>query len=256
MDRDEGGTPDLVPTHAVSLRGNSLNIDDITPFTARRTIATEHMATTGFEKWWSSLPHWKQIGFTPHIERARGYVKLREYARMLSVRLIDNLRTTIEDQATVLFPETKDLLFFATIEEIIGGEVVKSRCEERQREYKERLPLVMPQYVASFVKAPTNSHCVGVSPGIAEGVIVARENLNDNPQEKILYTERLTPDIVQYFSSIKGIVSQHGGILSHLAIMARESGIPVLVTNGSFSTPLGKRCRINGLTGEVTVLDS
>ena len=44
----------------------------------------------------------------------------------------------------------------------------------------------------------------------------------------ILYTKILSADLVESFPYIQGIVSEKGGLLSHLAIMARESSIPVI----------------------------
>jgi pyruvate,water dikinase len=112
-----------------------------------------------------------------------------------------------------------------------------------------------PSYFASFVKSTKKtSHNIGVSSGIGEGIFVTKANIGTVTGKKILYTEVLSPDIVQYFDSIVGIVSNSGGMLSHLAIMAREAKIPVVVTNSSKTIPFGKIGSINGLTGELKVL--
>ncbi len=94
----------------------------------------------------------------------------------------------------------------------------------------------------------------GVSAGSAEGILTIREDLGTHQETaQILYTETLTPDLVQYFGEIKGIVSSHGGVLSHLAILAREQHIPV-VTNVDLMKEgirIGERVRIDGDKGEV-----
>jgi pyruvate,water dikinase len=63
----------------------------------------------------------------------------------------------------------------------------------------------------------------------------------------------LSPDLTKYFDRISGIVSNNGGILSHLAIMAREKNIPVVVgysiTNGKFK--LGDQIQIDGSSGKI-----
>ena len=96
----------------------------------------------------------------------------------------------------------------------------------------------------------------GVSPGVVSGILVTRSDVEVNRydgEERILYTEILSPDLVQYFDRILGIVSENGGLLSHLAIVARERGVPVVVgcslQNQNFV--LGSRVHINGSTGEI-----
>lgn len=68
-----------------------------------------------------------------------------------------------------------------------------------------------------------------VSPGNASGILVTEDQIAHVEGDKILHTAMLTPDLARYFSQIKGIVSEQGGMLSHLAILAREQKIPVMV---------------------------
>ncbi|MGI8794833.1 MAG: PEP-utilizing enzyme [Acidimicrobiales bacterium] len=53
-----------------------------------------------------------------------------------------------------------------------------------------------------------------------------------------------------------GIVTDHGSFVSHAAIIAREMGIPAVVgtVDGSRRIPDGARIRLDGATGEVTIL--
>lgn len=57
---------------------------------------------------------------------------------------------------------------------------------------------------------------------------------------------------------VGAIVTDHGSFASHAAIMARELGFPAVVgtADGSRRIPNGARVRVNGDTGEVTVLSS
>jgi pyruvate,water dikinase len=54
---------------------------------------------------------------------------------------------------------------------------------------------------------------------------------------------------------VKGIVSETGGLLSHLAIVAREHKIPVVVNSSvqKIAEMMGKVVEINGESGEITV---
>jgi pyruvate,water dikinase len=59
------------------------------------------------------------------------------------------------------------------------------------------------------------------------------------------------------FGKIKATVTDIGGIMSHAAIVCREYGLPAVTATGSASTVIktGQRLRVNGGTGEVTILD-
>jgi pyruvate,water dikinase len=55
---------------------------------------------------------------------------------------------------------------------------------------------------------------------------------------------------------VGAIVTDHGGVASHAAIVSREVGIPAVVGTGTASTtiPDGARVRVDGAKGEVTLL--
>ncbi len=97
----------------------------------------------------------------------------------------------------------------------------------------------------------------GVSFGKATGKLQNIEFLknNDTSSEKIiLYTEFLSPQITQYFDKIVGIVSENGGMLSHLSIIAREQKIPIVTgfKLGKDNIQLGDIIEINGEKGSAT----
>ena len=59
------------------------------------------------------------------------------------------------------------------------------------------------------------------------------------------------------FARAGAIVAEAGGILSHSSIVARESGVPAVVSVSSACSRLpGKRVRVDGYDGTVTVLDA
>lgn len=68
-----------------------------------------------------------------------------------------------------------------------------------------------------------------VSPGEAIGVLHEEAEISKGD---ILYVSDLRPDLTKYFGVVNGIVAENGGMLSHLAIMAREAGLAVLVGVG------------------------
>ncbi len=70
----------------------------------------------------------------------------------------------------------------------------------------------------------------------------------------------VTPSTGEAFNAmihlVGAIVTDHGSFACHAAIMARELGFPAVVgtTNGSRRIPHGARVRVDGRSGEVTVL--
>jgi pyruvate,water dikinase len=83
-----------------------------------------------------------------------------------------------------------------------------------------------------------------VSTGSAEGVLKSADQILLDDRNIILYTKVLSPELTKYFPQISGIVSEQGGLLSHLAIIAREKNLPVLVNyNNKFA--LGTKVKID-----------
>lgn len=68
--------------------------------------------------------------------------------------------------------------------------------------------------------------------GYAEGnvVVVTNTKQNVNEQNYILITNMLTPEITPYIVKAKGVITENGGILSHVAIVAREMKIPCITS--------------------------
>lgn len=74
----------------------------------------------------------------------------------------------------------------------------------------------------------------------------------------ILVANSTDPGWIVHFASSKGIVVDHGSLLSHTAIVARELGIPAVVSahNASRQIKTGDTIEIDGSTGMVTILDT
>lgn len=75
-------------------------------------------------------------------------------------------------------------------------------------------------------------------------------------QGDVLVTEATTEAFNILLPLLGAIVTDHGGLLSHSAIVAREYGIPGVVGTREATQRIadGTRVRVNGDTGEVTVL--
>ncbi|MDX6487133.1 MAG: rifampicin phosphotransferase [Gaiellaceae bacterium] len=99
----------------------------------------------------------------------------------------------------------------------------------------------------------------GASPGIAEGParIVARpEDFARVEPGDVLVAATTTPAWTPLFGSVAALVTETGGVLSHAAVVAREYRIPAVVgaTGATTAIPEGARVRVDGGTGEVTLI--
>jgi phosphoenolpyruvate synthase/pyruvate phosphate dikinase len=97
-----------------------------------------------------------------------------------------------------------------------------------------------------------------VSSGLVEGrarVILDMEDA-DLGGEDILVTAFTDPSWTPLFVSIKGLVTEVGGLMTHGAVIAREYGLPAVVgvENATKLIKNGQRIRVNGTDGYVEIL--
>ena len=99
---------------------------------------------------------------------------------------------------------------------------------------------------------------LAVSSGIVEGRARVIVNMEDADLEAgdILVTAFTDPSWTTLFVSIKGLVTEVGGLMTHGAVIAREYGLPAVV-GVEHATQLikdGQRIRVNGTEGWVEML--
>jgi pyruvate, water dikinase len=97
--------------------------------------------------------------------------------------------------------------------------------------------------------------------GAAGGRVVATALVILNPQHRpeqlpkgvILVIPTITPDWLPLLQQVAGIITEHGGLTSHAAILARELGITAVVNATSATTLIktGERLLLDGDRGEV-----
>lgn len=97
-----------------------------------------------------------------------------------------------------------------------------------------------------------------VSSGVIEGrarVILKLEDANLEVGD-ILVTAFTDPSWTPLFVSIKGLVTEVGGLMTHGAVIAREYGLPAVVgvENATILIKDGQRIRVHGTEGYVEIL--
>jgi len=139
----------------------------------------------------------------------------------------------------------------------------------RKEEYKIFEKLDPPRMITSDGEIITGRHKrenlpagalagLAVSSGVIEGrarVILNMEEA-DIGEEDILVTSFTDPSWTPLFVSVKGLVTEVGGIMTHGAVIAREYGLPavVCVEHATSLIKDGQRIRVNGTEGYVELL--
>lgn len=94
---------------------------------------------------------------------------------------------------------------------------------------------------------------VGVAVGKARGILVDEKMVTDEKykgKDKIIYCEVAKPELTEILGQAVGVVTNKGGMMSHLAIVAREMGIPMVVGFDGRMV-LGKIVEIDGERGDI-----
>ncbi|HEY0008936.1 MAG TPA: PEP-utilizing enzyme, partial [Tepidisphaeraceae bacterium] len=100
--------------------------------------------------------------------------------------------------------------------------------------------------------------------GCCPGVVRGRVRLIRDPRGahlhhgEILVAERTDPGWIMLFPAATGVLVERGSLLSHSAIVARELGIPAIVSIPNLMTTLidGQTVEMNGSTGTITVIEA
>jgi pyruvate,water dikinase len=73
----------------------------------------------------------------------------------------------------------------------------------------------------------------------------------------VLVVRELQPGLAAWLPGLAGLVAETGGTLSHLAILAREYGVPTVVAvhDAVRRFPPGTQLVVDGSTGDVSMLD-
>jgi phosphoenolpyruvate synthase/pyruvate phosphate dikinase len=167
----------------------------------------------------------------------------------------------------------KEDIYYLTFDEF--HEVVRTNklnyqlISKRKDEYKWYEKLTPPRVITSDGEIITGEYkrenlppeaIVGlaVSSGVIEGRARVILNMEDADLEDgdILVTSFTDPSWTPLFVSIKGLVTEVGGLMTHGAVIAREYGLPAIV-GVEHATRLikdGQRIRVNGTDGYVEII--
>lgn len=238
------------------LRGNSLDISDESSFIFNND--NNEKKNKSLDNWWRKLPTYKKKFLENKIIEVIIYDRLRELGRSLSVKNISIIRDLLLERAKRNNFKDNRSIYFSSLKSALNNKIDEKECINNKREYNKFKDISSPKDISSL-KVNQKSDVIGVSSGSVVGILRNKkfldkqEDITSIKRETILYTDNLSPNLVIYLNGISGIVSTNGSLLSHLAILAREKNIPVVVgvnlKEGGIK--IGDRISINGSTGDI-----
>ncbi|MEH7883830.1 phosphoenolpyruvate synthase [Bacillus sp. JJ1609] len=211
------------------------------------------------------------------IDIIRNFIGYREYPKygMINRYFVYKQALLIEAEQLVqtgVLHEKEDI-YYLTFEELL--EVVRTNkldnqmISKRKEEYKLYEKLTPPRVITSDGEIIAGEYkrenlpagaIVGlpVSSGVIEGrarVILKMEDANLEVGD-ILVTSFTDPSWTPLFVSIKGLVTEVGGLMTHGAVIAREYGLPAVVgvENATKLIKDGQQIRVHGTEGYIEIL--
>ncbi|MES9740044.1 phosphoenolpyruvate synthase [Peribacillus frigoritolerans] len=211
------------------------------------------------------------------ISLIRNFIGYREYPKYGMVNRYFVYKQALLKEAEQLVQANviheKEDIYYLTFEEL--HEVVRTNkldyqmISKRKDEYRLYEKLTPPRVITSDGEIivgeykrdnPMDEAIVGlpVSSGVIEGRARVILNMEDADLEDgdILVTTFTDPSWTPLFVSIKGLVTEVGGLMTHGAVIAREYGLPAVVgvVNATKLIKDGQRIRVNGTEGYIEIL--
>lgn len=211
------------------------------------------------------------------ISVLRNYAGYREFNKYVLIWFDWIIKQALVKEADILVYNGiighREDIYYLTFDELRN--VVKTNrldyniITKRKEEYEIFEKLTPPRVITSegeIISGRYDTHSipqgalagVPVSSGVVEGrarVVLKIEDANIEEGD-ILVTTFTDPSWTPLFVSIKGLVTEVGGMMTHGAVVAREYGLPAVVSveNATKLIKDGQRIRINGKEGYVEIL--
>jgi rifampicin phosphotransferase len=211
------------------------------------------------------------------IDLIRNFIGYREYPKYGMVNRYFVYKQALLKEAGQLvhanvIREEEDI-YYLTFEEL--REVVRTNkldyeiISKRKEEYTLYEKLTPPRVITSDGEIVAGEYKrdnlpaeaiagLPVSSGVIEGRARVILNMEDADLEEgdILVTSFTDPSWTPLFVSIKGLITEVGGLMTHGAVIAREYGLPAVVgvENAAKIIKDGQRIRVNGTEGYIEIL--
>jgi pyruvate,water dikinase len=211
------------------------------------------------------------------IDLIRNFAGYREYPKYAIICRYFVYKQALLKEAEKLIQanviHAKEDIYYLGFEEL--REVVRTHqldyqmIDKRKEAYKLYEKLTPPRIMTSDGEIITGKYKLedlpagaiaglAVSSGVIEGQARVILNMEDADLEDgdILVTRFTDPSWTPLFVSIKGLVTEVGGLMTHGAVIAREYGLPAVVgvDNATKLIKDRQRIRVNGTDGYIEIL--
>ncbi|WP_425803199.1 phosphoenolpyruvate synthase [Desulfitobacterium sp. Sab5] len=211
------------------------------------------------------------------IDLIRNFIGYREYPKYGMISRYFVYKQALLKEAEQLVQagviHEKEDIYYLTFEEL--REAVRTNKLDyrivsiRKDEYKLYEKLTPPRVITSdgeiiageYKREDLPAEAIAglsVSSGVIEGRARVILNMEDADLEEgdILVTSFTDPSWTPLFVSIRGLVTEVGGLMTHGAVIAREYGLPAVigVENATKRIKDGQRIRVHGTEGYVEIL--
>jgi rifampicin phosphotransferase len=212
------------------------------------------------------------------IRTYRGYIQTREHPKHGTAHLFAAWHEAFRDAGESLATEgqlnTVDDVWFLRRDELFAAlddHSLDVDIPARRAEFKRHVSMNAPPVLTSEGEAPTapveredvpdgTLVGTGVSSGIVEGTARVIHDPSEETIEKdeILIAPSSDPGWTPLFLNAAGMVVEVGGRMSHGALVAREYGLPAVVSvpEATRRIKTGQRVRIDGTQGTVEILEN
>lgn len=223
------------------------------------------------------LPFFKKMLFEHVLKKFKKYASQRENFRLLRSNMFSITRSIFKRVGTIL--ENQGVLshsndvFYMSVEEVLTIATeqaipnLSSLIFERKQNFSDYQKENPPSHFLTIDgditndADQTNSELV-TARGVSTGIIVGRVKIMkefEMPDEidfEILVTKHTDPGWTALIALSKGLIIEHGGVLSHASIVARELGIPAVigVRGATDFYKDGQKVEINGSTGKIRII--
>lgn len=243
----------------------------------QRSAAQERVRVEAMARLLEATPRLKRRSTAMLVRVAARFLSLREQGKAGYLLTFDVARAAARRLGDLLVADGvidgREDVFHLAYDDLVAG--VAGGCRplvaDRAAVYAERQQLRLPQAWSGSPEVTKVGEAAGdeLAPGeqvtgvaASGGVVEGRARVVRDPatteldEGDILVCETTDPSWVSLFLVAGGVVTDHGGLLSHGPIVARELGIPCVCGTGTGSQRIqdGQLIRVDGDHGTVEVV--
>lgn len=224
------------------------------------------------------LPFFKKILVSIILNKFKKHASLREEFRLLRSNTFGMTRRLFRRIGKILVKngviDNINDVFYLNVEDILNPLILKNKnvtkiVKQRKQEYDSYKSISPPSHFATINNLPPilkqevkfDGNTIRghpASPGIVRGKVrVFKEfSIPEKIDFDILVTSHTDPGWTSLIALSKGLIIEHGGVLSHASIVARELNIPAVIGARDAMATLRDQqtVEIDGSTGTIRIV--